>query len=82
MILAWWQLRDGVRDHGVLGGMKYRTAAAALASAYQKARELRPAFDRSTREHLDKLSALEEARCSSMDEAADAFAAWDVKVLF
>lgn len=74
VILAWWQLRDGVQDHGALGGMKYRAAAAALTSAYHKARDRRPAFDRSTREHLDKLSALEAARCPSMDEAADAFA--------
>ena len=74
LILAWWQLRDGVQDHGILGGMKYRGAAAVLERAYRKAREYRPAFDRSTRELLDKLGKLEAAKCASMDEAADTFA--------
>ncbi len=74
VILAWWQLRDGVHDHGFFGGVKYRSGAAALASAYQKAKQYRPAFDRSTRELLDKLHALEASRCASMDEVADTFA--------
>lgn len=74
LILAWWQLRDGVRDHGVIGGAKYRAAAALLAPAYQKARRLRPEFDRSTRELLDRLNELEAANCPSMDEVADTFA--------
>lgn len=74
VILTWWQLRDGVEDHGVVKGTKYRAAAALLHSAYQKARALRPEFDRLTREHLKHLGELEAARCSSMDEAADSFA--------
>ena len=74
LILAWWQLRDGVRDHGILGGVKYRCASGILERAYRKAREFRPEFDRSTRELLDKLSELETAGCASMDEAADTFA--------
>ena len=74
VILTWWQLRDGVADHGALKGMKYRVAAAALAGAYRKACARRPAFDRSTAEHLAKLAALERAGCASMDEAADTFA--------
>ena len=74
VILAWWQLRDGIHDHGVLGGVKYRSGAAALASAYQKARQYRPAFDHSTHELLDRLHDLEVSHCASMDEAADTFA--------
>jgi len=74
IILAWWQLRDGVQDHGTVQGMKYRIAATALERAYGKARTFRPDFDRSTREHLERLSQLEKAGCTSMDEAADAFA--------
>lgn len=74
LILAWWQLRDGVRDHGFLGGAKYRGAAAVLERAYRKARQYRPEFDRSTRELLDKLNELESQSCASMDEAADTFA--------
>lgn len=74
VILAWWQLRDGVNDHGLLGGLKYRAASSALAKAYQKARRVRPAFDESTRRHLDNLRALELSGCKSMDEPADTFA--------
>lgn len=74
VILAWWQLNDGISDHGALGGMKYRAAAAMIAPAYRKARENRPEFDRSTREHLAGLAQLEAEHCSSMDEAADTFA--------
>ena len=37
---------------------KYRAAAAALGSAYRRARELRPSFDRAARTHLERLRAL------------------------
>lgn len=74
VILTWWQLCDGVADHGPVEGLKYRAAASALDKAYRKASSLRPAFDRSTAEHLLKLGELERASCPSMDEAADAFA--------
>jgi len=74
VILAWWQIRDGVQDHGLFKGMKYRAAAAALNAAYRKAREFRPEFDRLTEEHLASLGKLEDEGCASMDEAADAFA--------
>lgn len=74
VILAWWQLRDGVQDHDGIGAVKYQAASAVLKHAYRKARKLRPRFDASTREHLDKLNALERADCASMDEAADTFA--------
>ena len=64
VILAYWQLRDGVDDHDWFHGLKYRTASAALESAYRKAAAYRPGFD-----------AAEKESCSSMDMAADAFAA-------
>ncbi len=74
VILAWWQLRDGVQDHSGFGSVKYRSASVVLKRAYNKARTLRPQFDASTREHLDKLNTLESSSCASMDEAADTFA--------
>lgn len=74
VILAWWQICDGVQDHGAIKGAKYRAASVALQTAYRKARELRPEFDRLTEEHLTSLGKLEKGRCSSMDEAADTFA--------
>lgn len=75
VILAWWQLQDGIRDQGPLEGAKYRAAAAALRGAYRRAGQARPDFDRSTREHLERLSRLEEARCPSIDQTAEEFAA-------
>ncbi len=74
VILAWWQLRDGVEDHGFGRGLKYRAGAGALRRAYRRAAALRPEFDGAVREQLGKLRELEEAQSPAMDAAADAFA--------
>ena len=52
VILAYWQLRDGVADHGFWKGLRYRIASAALRRAYRRAAEARPAFDGETRAQL------------------------------
>ena len=41
VILTWWQLRDGVADHGFFRGLKYRLAVWLLTPAYRKARRCR-----------------------------------------
>ena len=74
IILTWWQIQDGIADHGFFGGLKYRAASLLLRRAYRKARALRPAVDESTRRHLEKLSELEKENCPSLDAAADTFA--------
>ena len=74
VILAYWQLRDGVEDHDWLHGLKYRAVSAVLEPAYRKAAALRPGFDRCTREHLTVLSELEAQNCASIDRVADTFA--------
>lgn len=74
IVLAWWQIQDGILDHGFFGGLKYRFAAFFLRRAYKKARKHVPAFDRHTKEHLHALANLEAERCPSIDAAADAFA--------
>ena len=74
VILAYWQLRDGVADHDWLHGMKYRAVSKVLEPAYRKAAALRPEFDETVRRQLKVLSELEAERCASMDCAADAFA--------
>ena len=74
VILTYWQLRDGVADHGFWCGLKYRIASVLLRPAYRKARERRPQFDAGTKAHLSELAALERERCSSLDAPADAFA--------
>lgn len=75
VILTWWQLTDGVADHGFFRGLLYRAALLLLRRAYRKARARRPGFDQRTRAHLEELARLEGERCPSMDRAADAFAA-------
>ena len=74
VILLWWQLQDGIADHGFFGGLKYRAAALLLRRAYQKARGRQPAFDASTRARLEELSRLEGENCLSIDRPADCFA--------
>ena len=73
VILSWWQIRDALADPGK-GKARYCAAAAALKGAYEKAAALRPDFDRSTREQLERLGALEAAGCPTLDEPADTFA--------
>ena len=74
VILAYWQLRDGVADHDWLHGLKYRGVSRILEPAYRKAAKARPAFDQATRKQLEILGELEAEQCPSMDRAADAFA--------
>ena len=74
VILAYWQLRDGVEDHDWLHGLKYRGLSAALEPAYRKASVLRPDYDAAVRTQLALLRELEQENCASIDRAADAFA--------
>ena len=57
VILAYWQLRDGVEDHAWASGLKYRAGARLLESAYKRAAALRPEFDQAVRRQLRLLSA-------------------------
>ena len=74
VILAWWQLRDKIADEKGMKRLKARLASLLLRRAYKKAAQDAPDFDARTREQLQKLAALEKARCSTLDESADAFA--------
>lgn len=74
VILAYWQLRDGVTDHDWLHGLKYRGLSSILEPAYRRAAEARPEFDANTRQQLEQLAELEQERCPSLDRAANAFA--------
>ena len=74
VVLAWWKLRDSVKDDGFWGGMPARLLSWLLKGAYRKARGRCPDFDRSARECLEELDRLEGERCPSLDRTADAFA--------
>lgn len=75
VILTWWQIRDGIADHGFFKGLKYRAAALLLRRAYRKAQRRQPDFDRETQRNLTALAALEKEKCPSLDRPADTFAA-------
>lgn len=74
VILVWWQLQDGIADHGFWGGLKYRTASLLLRRAYRRARGNRPEFDGDTQALLARLSELERENCPIPDQPADCFA--------
>ena len=74
VILAYWQLRDGVADRGFWKGLVYRLLSRLLCRAYRRAAAARPEFDRNTRLQLDKLARLEMEQTPALDPAADAFA--------
>ncbi len=74
VLLSYWKLRDAKGDghfwkrRGAdLGMVFYRRA-------YKKAKARRPAADRLFAEKLERLDALEQAKCASIDRSADAFA--------
>ena len=75
VILSWWQIRDHIADHGFFSALKYRIAALALRGAYRKARSAAPEFDACVERHLRDLSRIESSNASSIDAAADPFAA-------
>ena len=73
VILLWWQIRDGIRDHGAAAGLRYRLAAAALRKSYRKAAGLRPAFDETVSHQITALDKLERENCPTLDAPADCF---------
>jgi len=75
VILAYWQLRDGVADHDWFHSLKYRGLSDLLEPAYRRAAAARSRFYESTRRQLRLLAELEAEKCDSLDRAADAFAA-------
>ena len=74
VILTWWQIQDGIADHGFWGGLKYRAASLLLRRAYRKAKKARPDFDGHTQKCLRELAKLEGEQCASVDAVADTFA--------
>ncbi len=74
MILAWWKLRDSVRDSSFVKGLPARLLSILLYPSYRKAARLRTAFNGAVRDRLAELSSLEDQNCPSMDRAADTFA--------
>ena len=74
VVLAWWKLRDSVKDEGFFGGLPARGLSLLLGRAYGKAARRVPDFDRGVKVCLEELEKLEQERCPSLDRTADTFA--------
>lgn len=71
LILAWYKLLDDAHDEGKLSA---KAATSALKGIYRKLQQARPGLCEKVGEYLAQLTLLEEAKCASLDEAAEAFA--------
>lgn len=74
IILAYWQVKDGVADSRLWKKLLYRFAESILRPAYGRAAALRPIFDEIVRTRLGLLAQLERENNASMDAPADTFA--------
>lgn len=74
VILAYWKMRDGVRDERFFGALGARLGAATLRPAYKKAAAARPAFADTAKTELSALALLEEEMTPVLDAAAEPFA--------
>lgn len=74
VILAYWKLRDTVKDDGFFSRLSARLVSLLLRPGYRRAREEYPQFDRQTAQCLDELQGLENAVVPSIDRTADCFA--------
>ncbi len=74
VILYWWKIQDSIADEGFLKSGAYKILGFMLKRAYKKASADFPEYDAVVRDSITKLSALEKAKCASVDETADCFA--------
>lgn len=73
-ILSYWKLRDTVADGRFWERQLARLLSLLFRPAYRRAAALRPEYDRTVRECLEELQALERGRSASLDRTADTFA--------
>ena len=67
VLLAWYKLRDDVKDGGFLASFKARFASLFLRRAYKKAKEERPKEDELISKNLNELSDIEREGTDSID---------------
>lgn len=74
VLLSYWKLRDAERDGRLLHRLVARLALLFYRPAYRRAARRHGEANRIFDTQLQKLNALEEACCPSIDRTADAFA--------
>ena len=73
VILAWWKLRDSIRDECLFKSVPFWMGSVVLKRAYNKASKTFPGFDSIVKAEISYLSLCEQNDESSLDRAADAF---------
>lgn len=74
VLLSYHKLKDTKADGGFFTGLGARMGLLLYRGAYRKAAALHPEEDAAFCTCLERLNALEQERCGSIDRAADAFA--------
>ncbi len=74
VILCHYQLQDAIKDRNLITGLPYRFVSLLTKHGFRKAAGRFPDFDMLASTQLNRLSALENNCCDSIDEPADAFA--------
>ncbi len=74
VLLSCQKLEDAAQDGGFFTKLGAKSALFLYRRAYRKAAALHPVEDQAFRECLQRLYALEQERCASIDRTADAFA--------
>ena len=74
LILTWWKLEDALADGSLWEKLAARVAMLFLKRHYAAAAARRPAFDRTVRDCLEELHAMEAENLPSLDRPADTFA--------
>ncbi len=74
VILAWWKLKDGIRDETFFKALACRLGAVFLRRGYKKAAAALPGFSENCRRRIEELSLMEEAGCKALDDVSDKFA--------
>lgn len=71
LILAWFKLLDDAHDEGK---MYAKAAVSTMKGKYRKLEAARPGLCSKISQHLAELTRLEDSKCDSLDQAAEAFA--------
>lgn len=74
VILAWWKLKDAIKDEPFLKSLASRFLSLFLRRPYKKAVRRFAAFDAVAKTQLEALGALETVNSDSLDACADRFA--------
>ena len=74
VILTYWKLKDAMQDEGLVKRIGAGILMLGLSPAYRKAVRRCPDFALAVQTALERLTALEQEKCSSLDRTADTFA--------